>query len=225
MAKEKAFRKRDDFGNFDSNFQFLKSIKEFSKDIRILEIGSGKGRLLSNLVDDGYNIKGIELRQEYIDRSFELYGELPVEQMSGDEMNFEDTSFDCVISFDVFEHIPDTDKHLREVNRVLKKGGIYLLQTPNKWTNTIFETIRWKSFTAWREDHCSLHNYWQIQNRFKKHNFEVKFYDIPIVTDFFKFKIKSFLGNFGLLLVKIINPDKLPHPLRTNFYIKAKKNK
>ncbi|MCB0730871.1 MAG: class I SAM-dependent methyltransferase [Ignavibacteriae bacterium] len=223
MSKQKAFRKRDDFGNFDSNFDFLKKIKQFTKQIEILEIGSGKGRLLSKLVEEGYNVSGIELRQEYIDRSFELYGKLPVEQMSGDNMKFSDSKFDCVISFDVFEHIPDSDKHLSEVNRVLKNGGFYLLQTPNKWTNTIFETIRWKSFTSWRQDHCSLHNYWQIQKRFNKHNFEVEFYDVPIVTDFFKFKIKSFLGNFGLTLIKIINPDKLPRPLKTNFYIMAKK--
>ena len=48
-----------------------------------------------------------------------------------------------------------------EVRRVLKPGGWLLLQTPNKWTNSIFETIRWRSFSKWRVDHCSLHNYWQ----------------------------------------------------------------
>ena len=32
-----------------------------------------------------------------------------------------------------------------------------LVQTPSKWPNTLFETIRWKSLTRWRDDHCALH--------------------------------------------------------------------
>lgn len=51
--------------------------------------------------------------------------------MSGDNMKFSDSKFDCVISFDVFEHIPDSDKHLSEVNRVLKMAAFiyFKLQT------------------------------------------------------------------------------------------------
>ncbi len=71
--------------------------------------------------------------------------------------------FATVVSFDVFEHIPDSDAHLHEVTRVLSPGGAYFLQTPNKWTNVVFETIRWRSFTAFRVDHCSLHSYREIQ--------------------------------------------------------------
>ena len=84
----------------------------------------------------------------------------------GDDLPFADQSFDTVLSFDVFEHIPDSDKHLREVRRVLKNGGQYLLQTPNKWTNIPFELLREHRkygrgpIASYRElmlDHCSLH--------------------------------------------------------------------
>ena len=77
----------------------------------------------------------------------------------------ETEQFDLVLSFDVIEHIPDTERHLLEVRRVLKPGGSYLLQTPNKWTNSIFETIRWRSVSKWRVDHCSLHTYRQLRQR------------------------------------------------------------
>ena len=73
------------------------------------------------------------------------------------------------MSFDVFEHIPDSDAHLLEVRRVLKPGGRYLLQTPNKWTNSVFETIRWRSLTAWQEDHCSLHSARELRSRLSTH--------------------------------------------------------
>ena len=112
---------------------------------------------------------------------------------------------------------------LREVARVLVPGGQYLLQTPNKWTNTVFETIRWRSFTAWRADHCALHSYRQIIRRFGRHGFTTTFYPIPVVTDFFRWKVRRYLGAPGLALLAIVNPDRLPMPLRTNFYIKAVK--
>ena len=76
----------------------------------------------------------------------------------GDRLGFSDSTFDLVLSFDVFEHIADSDAHLAEVARVLRPGGAYALQTPNKWTNSVFETIRWRSVTAWKADHCSLHS-------------------------------------------------------------------
>ncbi len=219
------FTQRKNYGNFESNLIFLNNLKLFNKDAKILEIGTGRGALLHHLYSQGFNIQGIEINKELIDEAFRLYGKLPIKLMSGDAMEFEDSSFDIVISFDVFEHIKDSDKHLKEIRRVLKPNGYYLLQTPNKWTNTIFETIRWKSFTKWRKDHCSLHNYWQIIERFHKNGFEVEFYKIPVITDFFKLKIKAFLGKIGLMLLKTINPDKFLHPLRTNFYIKAIKTK
>ncbi len=51
---------------------------------------------------------------------------------SADELPFDDACFGVVLSLDVFEHIRDRDQHLREVTRVLKTGGTYRLQTPNK---------------------------------------------------------------------------------------------
>lgn len=217
------FDKRVDFGNFDSNLLFLQKSGLLDKRNKILEIGSGTGRMLNHLRNEGYNVLGLEKKEIVIEKSKLLYGDLQIQKVDSEKLPFSDNSFDIVISFDVFEHIPDSDKHLNEVFRVLSKGGHYLLQTPNKYTNSIFETIRWKSFSRWKIDHCSLHTYKQIIKRFNKCGFEVKFVQIPIVNDFFKRKVKRYLGSFKLLLIKIINPDKLPTNLQTNFYVIAKK--
>lgn len=224
MNKSVEFNKRTNFGNQESNILFLSQMNNiFNKKSKILEIGSGTGFLLDYFYKQGYDIQGIEIDFKRIEKSEELYGKLPIKLMSGDKLLFGDSTFDVVISFDVFEHIPDTDLHLKEIYRVLKPGGYYLLQTPNKLTNVIFETIRWKSFTRWKIQHCSLHNYWQIIKRFNTHNFEVKFHNIPVVNNFFTAKLKWYVGNWAVTLLKIINPDKLPIPLKTGFYISAMK--
>ena len=46
---------------------------------------------------------------------------------------FEDETFDAVLSDWMLEHVSAPDLFLREVHRVLKKGGVFLFRTPNSW--------------------------------------------------------------------------------------------
>jgi SAM-dependent methyltransferase len=218
-----AFEARHEFGNFEANLCFLHRAVALKQSQNILEIGSGKGGLIQYLLQSGCNVRGIDIDESYVNESKTLHGPLPIYLMSGEELGFKDSTFDIVLSFDVFEHIRNSDVHLREVKRVLKSRGSYLLQTPNKLTNVVFETIRNRTFIEWRQDHCSLHTYWQLTDRFRHNGFHVSFFDIPVVTKFFKSKIQAHLGKPGLFLLNVINPDRLPLYLRTNFYIKAQK--
>lgn len=45
-------------------------------------------------------------------------------------LTFQDNSFDAILSFDVFEHIPNVNLALSECFRVLKNGGKLLLSVP-----------------------------------------------------------------------------------------------
>src|SRR5262249_58323037 len=120
--------------------------------------GSGCGLLPGDLRRRCVPAVGIEPNPALAIDAVRRTPPLPVARMSGDRLGFADRTFDLVLSFDVFEHIADSDAHLAEVRRVLRPGGAYALQTPNKWTNSVFETIRWRSFTAWKQDHCALHS-------------------------------------------------------------------
>lgn len=40
-------------------------------------------------------------------------------------------SFDCVVAVEVLEHVEEDEKFVREVQRVLKPGGLFLMTTPN----------------------------------------------------------------------------------------------
>lgn len=48
----------------------------------------------------------------------------------GKKLPFPDSSFDSCISTEVFEHVPQTDLTLLEVNRILIPGGKFLVSTP-----------------------------------------------------------------------------------------------
>ena len=51
---------------------------------------------------------------------------------TGENIPFEDSSFDLVICCDVLEHVVDLEKTIREVTRVLKPGGILFYDTINR---------------------------------------------------------------------------------------------
>lgn len=212
-----------EFGNLEANCRFLRASGVLVPRRRVLEIGSGRGSMLAWLTSLGLHAVGIEIRQELIDDARARHAGLPILRASGTALPFADASFDLVVSFDVFEHIADSDGHISEVTRVLRNGGQYLLQTPNKWTNSVFETIRWRSFTRWRADHCALHSYTQLSRRFAQHGYTVTFADVPVVTPFFRQKVRKHLGLPGVWMLALANPDRWPMRLRTNFYVRAQR--
>lgn len=96
---------------------------------RVLEIGTGSG----------YGVEIIAPRATHfttIDKH-----RAPDEVLCGDNVEFreatvpplpfEDESFDCVISFQVIEHIRDDERFVSEVRRVLRPNGIFVVSTPN----------------------------------------------------------------------------------------------
>jgi SAM-dependent methyltransferase len=50
------------------------------------------------------------------------------------DLPFDDASFDSVLSVQSIEHVPDPERVLTEVRRVLAPGGVAVLVTPNRLT-------------------------------------------------------------------------------------------
>jgi SAM-dependent methyltransferase len=50
-----------------------------------------------------------------------------------DRFSFEEGSMDACVSNYVIEHVENPDRHLREVCRILKRGGVYIFRAPNRY--------------------------------------------------------------------------------------------
>lgn len=95
---------------------------------KILEIGSGTGLNLPYYPQDTVII-GIEPDRSMRHKSLERAENFHAQVMDGDAMAlpFPDEEFDTVVGTLVFCTIPDPQKAMEEVHRVLKPGGTFLL--------------------------------------------------------------------------------------------------
>ncbi|MCH7557347.1 MAG: class I SAM-dependent methyltransferase [Planctomycetes bacterium] len=208
-------------GNLQTNLEFLAETNLLKPNDRILEIGCGIGSVVFELSGQGYDITGTDISGEAIDYGLKKYGDIKLQVQPAEDLQFEDETFDIVLSFDLFEHIARVDRHISEVYRVLRKDGFYLLQTPNKYSNMIFETLYHKSL-KWRRAHPSLHTPGQLRQRLSGHGFDIQFVKMNPVNEFTLSKLRKKLGPISGIF-KHINFRRLPLALQTNLYVIARK--
>jgi SAM-dependent methyltransferase len=99
---------------------------------RLLEIGCGRGWLLSQALRRGWDVRGVE-RAGSADRHLlpELRGKVHFIDSEDDVSALEPESYDAVCSYQVFEHLTKPVESLRSWTRALKPGGVLVLDTPN----------------------------------------------------------------------------------------------
>lgn len=96
---------------------------------RVLEIGVGLGTDLKQFARNGATCVGVDITDTHLELTrlnFRQEG-YEVELRKGDatHLPFPDGYFDCVYSFGVIHHIPDADRVIAEVQRVLRPGGTF----------------------------------------------------------------------------------------------------
>jgi SAM-dependent methyltransferase len=101
---------------------------------RILDLGCGDGTLSSVIFRRSSSCTLVGLEPDGTDaqaaRRRDLYA--TVHWASGDSIPEPDGSFDMVFSNSVLEHIPKIEPVLREVGRVLRKDGCFVLTVPSE---------------------------------------------------------------------------------------------
>lgn len=123
---------------------------------KLLVVGCGKGieaAILAQQLDA--QVTGIDLKDEF-DPTAAQFADLRIGDAT--RLEFDDGSFDYIFSYHALEHIDDPRLALREMHRVLKKGGGFWIGTPNRSRifgyiggkdTTFREKIRW-NIADWR---------------------------------------------------------------------------
>ncbi|MFA4956986.1 MAG: class I SAM-dependent methyltransferase [Candidatus Methanoperedens sp.] len=101
----------------------------------ILELGCGSGGSLPQLESHGARVIGIEIDPSLVKLThsrLKTLNNAHCVQGDGFYLPFSDGTFDICIFSHVLEHVPDPHKMVEEIHRVLKVGGIALIEFPNR---------------------------------------------------------------------------------------------
>jgi ubiquinone/menaquinone biosynthesis C-methylase UbiE len=102
----------------------------------VLEVGCGSGFAVQLFAEAGARVSAIDLTEWAVEttrarsRAFGLEAE--VSEGDGENLPFEDASFDLVFSWGVIHHSSDMDRALRELVRVCRPGGGLVLMVYNR---------------------------------------------------------------------------------------------
>jgi ubiquinone/menaquinone biosynthesis C-methylase UbiE len=137
----------------ESRYQIEPYIPAFARfdegrDRRVLEIGVGAGSDFSQWVRSGAIASGVDLTDAAIDLTREHLATLELDTSRVDlrvadaeQLPFDDSSFDIVYSWGVLHHSPDTEQAFREVNRVLRPGGVF--------RGMVYHVPSWSGWMVW----------------------------------------------------------------------------
>ena len=213
-----------EYGDIDASFDFLNE-QGFDRDSSILEIGCNAGSLTKKLVDAGYrNIVATDVNAKHIDHCRQKHPELTdsFEVADGAALPFPEKRFDLVVSFDVIEHIPDVNRHFREVNRVLKDNGHYVFQTPNKLVNVPWEIAFHNSLRGWKNYHSSLQTHHSLKKLVNDSDFKIVLIQKSKQLTAHKIrKAQKRFGVFGKTIARIVFA--MPLSFSPNFWCNIQK--
>lgn len=128
---------------------------------KLLEVGCGAGRYTRAFLHyrPDLEVYGCDISHIALDEARAADKTGKIEYKLGDALNlpYEDSSFDIVLLFDVFEHVTDVGKAADEVARVLKPGGVFHCFVPCEGNRrTIFALLRHSKqlpIHRWKRDH------------------------------------------------------------------------
>jgi ubiquinone/menaquinone biosynthesis C-methylase UbiE len=112
----------------DAAFQAVAEVAPRS----VLEVGPGQGELAERIAREvGAPVVGVDQSE----RMVELTRARGVEALVGDvqELPFANASFDCALAAWMLYHVPDLDRGLAELARVLRPGGRLVAVTNSEW--------------------------------------------------------------------------------------------
>ncbi len=112
---------------------------------QVLDLGCAGGFMAEALTEKGAEVTGLDPAPKAIEaarrRAQSIGQSIRYDVGVGEDLPYDDASFDTVVCVDVLEHVSDLTMVLSEIARVLRPGGIFLFDTINRNPVSQFATI------------------------------------------------------------------------------------
>ena len=181
---------------------------------KFLEVGCGLGYFSNKASKLGAKVTGIDIGPNLVNINKNKTPNGAFKVASASKLPFNSESFDVVLSTEVIEHVDNQKDAFKEMFRVLKKGGILVITTPNKLFKPLFDLL---SFTSIRPYHGNENWYypWELKKtlqKFGKVDMEVYFNFLLINKMFNYFErfylLRYLMINHGYRVIKTSRKNK-----------------
>ncbi len=199
LPDKKLLQKTGDVDYFDWNYKFpIKYIQKYrfnriiellgnQKYNSLLEAGTGSGIFLPELSKHSDRLYACDIHHDFdnISKLCETYKitNYNLSTQSIDNTSFPDDFFDAVVAVSVLEFVPDIQKAVTEIKRILKKEGIFITICPME-SKTLDFFLNFYTRKPPKEESGDAR---QKVSKILEQNFTIvkKGYMIPIVGKFF----------------------------------------
>lgn len=187
--------------------------KDEIKDKLLLDVGCGTGAFTKRAYELGAKVISLDVGENLLSHTRRKCPQ--TNSVIGDLLNlpFTAESLDVIVCTEVIEHTSSPSQSLRELQRVLKKGGVAVITVPNKFwyfSIVIAQKLKLRPYEGYENWMTSN----ELRRQLQEAGFEIKrFFGFNIFPFIFKglHKLIDFCDTFGSFL----------HPVMINLAVKA----
>jgi len=162
---------------------------------KLLEIGSYMGIFANEIRNSGWDITCLEPFRAAVKYSREKF-KLNVIEGVLPQPSLADGSFDAAMLVHVIEHMPDPGQNVAEIRRLLKPGGMLVVETP-RFDSLMFKLMgRRERSISITNGHIYFFTVPTLTKLLEKHGFEITSVDLVGRT----LTADRFIGNIGVML-------------------------
>lgn len=156
--------------------RYLKILNQFYKsDVKkpkLLDVGCAAGIFLHFCDKAGFETYGMDISKYSISRARKITRAKLINQSADKKFPFNSNFFDVVTSFVTIEHLRNPEFMIKEVHRVLIKGGRFIMTTDNKYSFYRFLALFHEDYKG-DATHISLKSISEWKKIMKNSGFEI----------------------------------------------------
>lgn len=145
-----------------SALRFRKIIGNIPKDSKILDMGCGyNANLLKRIYGKNCEYTGVDVS---VNKGLNSSRVILIEHDLNGALPFLNDTFDTVVSLANLEHLQNPEAVSKEIYRVLKPGGTFLLTTPSIYAKPVLEFLSFKLHLVSEDEIMDHKNYFDKQS-------------------------------------------------------------
>ena len=180
-------------------------VKKYKPD-KLLDAGCGKGytgesiyKLCKQYYGLDFSSSAIKIAKSRVPKGKFWEGSLR-------KLPFKDKFFDLIVCSEVLEHIPLYNEAIKEISRVIKKGGTILITTPNRINPDMVWRRFWKGKYTYQIYDVPVH-YKDLMKKFKENRLKIEeffsFFYLPLFGGSIPPPVKKWLMKIQEIVSKI----------------------